>query len=235
VKFLIGIGGGLLGIQVAFVASISYIDDQRLKNALESGSCLPMEVKDSEFVDRPSLVKDLKSMLTPIKAEDVFRYFVISGEHATGKTTMIRNVSQKIGSGVIYVDVPDNIEEFGQSFASATGYNFYSYSGILDFINGMIKKQDAKSKKGTFFCVAYVLADGWYGVYSKFKTTAAWYRQKYGKAPVLIFDNINRLAAKHSDILEILQDGAKDAADNRAFITVFVSSDGLAPVLLKGM
>ena len=51
--------------------------------------------------------------------------------------------------------------------------------------------------------------------------------------PVIVFDNVNRLAKHHPEILEVLQEGAKDAVDDRAFITVFVSSDGLAPTQLE--
>ena len=51
--------------------------------------------------------------------------------------------------------------------------------------------------------------------------------------PVIVFDNVNRLAAENPGILKILQEGAKDAIDDRAFITVFVSSDSLAPTQLE--
>lgn len=50
---------------------------------------------------------------------------------------------------------------------------------------------------------------------------------------MIVFDNVNRLAKHHPEILEVLQEGAKDAVDDRALITVFVSSDGLAPTQLE--
>ena len=50
--------------------------------------------------------------------------------------------------------------------------------------------------------------------------------------PVIVFD-VNYLAGKNPDILEVIQKGAKQAIDDRAFITVFVSSDGLAQLNLK--
>lgn len=70
-------------------------------------------------------------------------------------------------------------------------------------------------------------------MYSQFKETAAWYKNKFGKMPVIVFDNVNYLAEKNPDILEVIQKGAKQAIDDRAFITVFVSSDGLAPTQLE--
>jgi hypothetical protein len=70
-------------------------------------------------------------------------------------------------------------------------------------------------------------------VYDQFKSTAQWYKKEYGKMPVIVFDNVNRLAKDNPKMLEILQEGAKDAIVGRKFITVFVSSDGLAPAQLQ--
>jgi hypothetical protein len=149
-KLILGIGG-LFGSQYAYVSYIAYSDDRKVKKTLESGSCPAIEVEDSEFVDRPSLVKDLTRMLSPKFAKERSPYYVISGEHGTGKTTMIKKASQLVGGGVIYVNVPEKIEEFDQAFASATGYSFRSNSGIYDFIHGMIYKDGSESKKGTYF------------------------------------------------------------------------------------
>ena len=82
--------------------------------------------------------------------------------------------------------------------------------------------------------IVILLVKDWHDVYNQFKRTAAWYKKKYGNMPVIIFDNVNRLATTHPEILKTLQDGAKDAIDKKEFMTVFVSSDGLAPTQLKG-
>jgi hypothetical protein len=50
---------------------------------------------------------------------------------------------------------------------------------------------------------------------------------------VLVIDNADRLANTHPDILQTLQWGAEDAICNRAFILVFVSSDGPAAQQLE--
>jgi hypothetical protein len=52
------------------------------------------------------------------------------------------------------------------------------------------------------------------------------YKKKYGKPPVIVYDNVRRL---NPEILDILQDEAKDNADSRKYITVFVSSEGSVP------
>ena len=59
-----------------------------------------------------------------------------------------------------------------------------------------------------------------------FKRSAEVYKKKHSKPPVIIFDNIGRLAHKNSEILDILQDDAKDNANDRKYIAVFISSEG---------
>ena len=51
---------------------------------------------------------------------------------------------------------------------------------------------------------------------------------------MIVIDNINRLAKKAPEILEILQEGAKDAVGSGLFTAVFVTSDGSAPNQMIG-
>ena len=51
---------------------------------------------------------------------------------------------------------------------------------------------------------------------------------------MIVIDNINRLAKKAPEILEILQEGAKDAVGSGLFTAVFVTSDGSAPSQMRG-
>ena len=55
------------------------------------------------------------------------------------------------------------------------------------------------------------------------------YKQEYGKIPVLIIDNANKLAEKQQRLLDLFQDYAKSAADNGLVSIVFVSSEGRVP------
>jgi len=52
------------------------------------------------------------------------------------------------------------------------------------------------------------------------------YKQEYGKIPVLIIDNANRIPPKQQELLDLLQDYAKDAADKGQVTIVFMSSEG---------
>ncbi|UZO21325.1 uncharacterized protein OCT59_013722 [Rhizophagus irregularis] len=59
------------------------------------------------LVSRPEIIERLKKILQPHKDQPY--YHVISGEHGTGKTTLI--ASKEVG---LYIDVPSNLNELGQ-------------------------------------------------------------------------------------------------------------------------
>jgi len=60
------------------------------------------------------------------------------------------------------------------------------------------------------------------------------YKRGHEKCPILIIDNANCLAVQNPELLNDLQDIAKDGVDDRYFITIFVSSEGHAPSQLLG-
>lgn len=57
------------------------------------------------------------------------------------------------------------------------------------------------------------------------KHIAEMYKAKYNKPPVIIYDNVEYLIHNNPEILDILQDDAKDSADNRKYIAVFVANE----------
>ena len=74
----------------------------------------------------------------------------------------------------------------------------------------------------------------WDNVYDTFKKYADWYRKENNRAPVIVFDNISRLANDAPEILDILQEGAKDAVESGLFTAVFVTYDGPATSQMRG-
>jgi hypothetical protein len=68
-------------------------------------------------------------------------------------------------------------------------------------------------------------------VWDVFSRAAAKYRQKYGKAPVLIIDNANKIATEQ---LEEIQDYAKNASDDGTATVVFVTSESSVPRRMRG-
>jgi dephospho-CoA kinase len=49
---------------------------------------------------------------------------MICGEFGTGKTLLITIASKEVGHGIIYVDVPANIKDFGTAFGEALNFSF---------------------------------------------------------------------------------------------------------------
>jgi hypothetical protein len=62
-----------------------------------------------------------------------------------------------------------------------------------------------------------------------FKLASDIYKTKYKKPPVIVYDNVDRLIHKNPEVFNILQNDAKDNADSRKYIAVFVSSEESVP------
>jgi len=72
-------------------------------------------------------------------------------------------------------------------------------------------------------------------VWEVFLHAADKYQEEYKKIPVLIIDNVNRLAEKQLRLLEYVQDYAKRAADEGRATVVFVPSEGRVPRRMMGI
>ena len=57
-----------------------------------------------------------------------------------------------------------------------------------------------------------------------FKHASEVYKMKHSKPPVIVYDNVSQLVNKSPEILDILQVDAKNNADGRKYVTIFVSS-----------
>jgi Cdc6-like AAA superfamily ATPase len=89
-----------------------------------------------DYVTRTDLESSLKKILT---AGKVNNYWVVSGEHGTGKTTTIQKVCNEIGKGIIYVDVPEAAAKFRKAFAQAVGVNYHQQDdGIFSYIHKLV-------------------------------------------------------------------------------------------------
>lgn len=75
---------------------------------------------------------------------------------------------------------------------------------------------------------------GWERVLMTFQHYAIDFKKRYGRVPVIIFDNCDSLAKKDKKMLETLQDTAKTAIDDSTWVTVFVGSVGEAPEQMEG-
>ena len=70
-------------------------------------------------------------------------------------------------------------------------------------------------------------------MFREFQRQAEIFKKKNHRLPVLVLDNINYLAEADPRRLLVLQAMAMEAADDRLFITVFVTNDERAPAQLE--
>ncbi|RHZ52402.1 hypothetical protein Glove_461g68 [Diversispora epigaea] len=172
--------------------------------AIQKGTIPEMNISSDKFYPRSQVLEKLKKLFTPQK------YFqschIIYGKHGIGKSTLIKMASKEIGQGVIYVDIPSNIEDFGKNFAKAMNIKMSNLA--YDTYN------DRDNLLGKALQV--------------FERAAKDYKAKYGKPLVIIYDNVDRLIPKNIKIVDRLQNNAI-YGNNENYISVFVSSEYLIP------
>jgi len=175
--------------------------------------------KNTAHVERPELLASLKALLQPDESDN---YAVVIGEHGTGKSTAVRDTIDALEDpkGVVYVSTPDVVSDFGTELAKAVGYNFVFWDAIGGFRRGM--SQAEKEPLASYRPVRQALLN-----------TATAYKKKHNRPIVLVIDAADRIAKDNPKFFGILQDFAKDCADQGLLRVVFVSSEGVALPLLQ--
>jgi len=114
-----GAGGTtLLGItDVGYTYYSHHRRERLLARALDKGAVA--DVNLDCFVERPGISRTISSVLQPVVGYNC--YNMIIGYHGTGKTTLVRHVSNQLG-GIIYVDIlpgATSEERFAELFGAA--------------------------------------------------------------------------------------------------------------------
>ncbi|RPA92485.1 hypothetical protein L873DRAFT_1817561 [Choiromyces venosus 120613-1] len=181
---------------------------------------VPDVERKAMLVERPGAMRAIEAILKP--QSDYACYDMIVGNHGTGKTTLIRHVGHQL-DGILYVNIsPKGVSDktFAQEFAKA-----FHWTPATRFWHDMLLS-DWGISAGEAVDDREILVK----VFQEFHNLAKVFKKNKGRSPVLVLDNINRLAQANPKLLNILQDMAKDAADDGLFITVFVTSEGGAPI-----
>lgn len=111
---ILGLFGSLVVLQWLFLKYQEREAEKNLTNALEKGTSIPPLDEDPNHLRRPELESQLKKVLSPSKKDFVGNsfYFLITGEHGTGKTTAVLVVCNEVKKGILYVDVPDEVIKY---------------------------------------------------------------------------------------------------------------------------
>jgi hypothetical protein len=218
-------------IAIFVVLGVGYVIYEQIKNDYEikytfrNGSCPNFKFKEEQLLERKELLDTLISIVTPVEDKLVSSYYIVVGDHGTGKSTLIRQAARKVGRGVIYIDVPSNVEKFGFTFARAIRFNFKEHLRLSNWIESKMFGSPPEDGKEA----------SWERVIMTFQKYAIDFKKRYGCVPVLIFDNCDALAKRDQKMLETLQDTAKTAIDDSTWITVFIGSVGEAPEQMEGL
>ncbi|CUS12246.1 unnamed protein product [Tuber aestivum] len=219
--------GAILALPLGTSAYTYYMEKARqnkLCSAFAKGA-VPDVPKDEDLMARAKVSEQILSLLHNPHTD--FQYSMIVGNHGTGKTTLVRRIAHQL-SGVIYVDMQhgdSSDEAFGQAFSQALRWSPRIGSSLqmlltrMRMVNGL---GDSDSRPL------------YRQVFEEFWIQARVFKRNNGHLPVLIIDNLNRLAWENPKLLAILQDIAKDGADERLFEVVFVESEGLTPIQMQG-
>ncbi|CAB4389821.1 unnamed protein product [Rhizophagus irregularis] len=190
-------------------------NDSRLIKNVKEGTRPEINVSADELFPRPIIVSHLKAIFQPAKNQS--RYYTVCGEPGTGKTTLIKLALKEVGRGVVYVDVPPFVNDFGETFGEAINFAFEEDVSLNNQLRRKLSDESDEPK--------------WVRALITFQLAAKAYKVKYDIPAVIVYDNVDRLDPK---TIRILQNSAKDNADSQTYIAVFVSSEGSVLKIMEG-
>ncbi|GBC27838.2 uncharacterized protein OCT59_008348 [Rhizophagus irregularis] len=185
-------------------------NDSRLIKNVKEGTRPEINVSADELFPRPIIVSHLKAIFQPAKNQS--RYYTVCGEPGTGKTTLIKLALKEVGRGVVYVDVPPFVNDFGETFGEAINFAFEEDVSLNNQLRRKLSGTNNESDEPK-----------WVRALITFQLAAKAYNVKYDIPAVIVYDNVDRLDPK---TIRILQNSAKDNADSQTYIALFVSSEG---------
>jgi hypothetical protein len=123
--------------------------------------------------------------------------------------------------GVVYADMADDEDDIAQVVREAVGW---SPDPLIDS-----SQRNCCSSLLVLLKANRFAATSLHEVLRVFSRVAIKYQQEYGRLPVLIIDNVNKLDRKHPGLLNLFQDYAKRGADEGIATVVFMSNEGRVP------
>jgi hypothetical protein len=147
-------------------------------------------------------------------------YVLLEGPHGCGKTTAIQWQAHAAGAGVVYASVVD-ATTFGYELAST----FHLDDGSWWTLSSLPISFQSFSQMNVIDAVSRIC--------DFIRDIGPHLSQELNKPLVLIIDNSARLAKLNPEVLYLLQDFAKDSADEGWLRVIFSASEGLVPHILQ--
>jgi hypothetical protein len=192
---------------------------------------------DTEFgkdaaasIKRPDVEKQLEEYFYPSSSSSPptgdlsASYVLVMDAHGTGKSTAVRRVirNRQGVNGAVYVNVPDDVSEFGDAVSEAVGYT----GDVVDLIAGLRRRVNATTKEERAPLPSNEPMVTWNRVSRSIKAAAITFCEKHGRPAALIIDSAELIAKENPKFLSLLQTFAKKMTDDGILRVVFVSSDG---------
>ncbi|CAB4488582.1 hypothetical protein RhiirA1_467093 [Rhizophagus irregularis] len=126
-----------------------------------------------------------------------------------------------------YISRPEVVEQIKKIFQPDNDHSYYHviYGEVGTGKTTLVKKAIKEVGKGVIYIDIGEFERDQSMTLNSLKHIAEMYKAKYNKPPVIIYDNVEYLIHNNPEILDILQDDAKDSADNRKYIAVFVANE----------
>lgn len=114
---------------------IYYLENKRYLDT-EKTFTLPFNLNISDLFE----LKDLKENLIAQIMNSKTRYYLITGENGTGKTTLIKSIIKDLKENknmeIIFIEV-ESSNKFGEIFADSINFNFNKKQTIRDIISDL--------------------------------------------------------------------------------------------------
>jgi len=207
------------------------------QSRFEQGVIMSGPLPPTEWVPREEDERFVKSLVSGQRAAKREFYWLIYGEHGTGKSSLCARICNNTGKGCIY-SVVQRGEDFAQDLATAIAFQFDEHINVLSFLKKYLSFQGTGPLKvsSCAHCSPQDKAPSNVSplgrVLAHIRAVAREYKNKHNSLPVLVIDNINYLS---EDELQLFQDVAKGCADEGILRFIFVSSDSWAVSYLQGL
>jgi len=212
---------GLLGVNSIYAWNIERNRIPRVVKALEKGSRDLVVITDDEYHPRPKEESQVRPLLSP--SHGGF-FYLITGEHGTGKTTLVRSVCKDLSGGVVYHFVPDETAQLADKLGAALNFDFETHLTFWTQFRRRFFGDDRRVPPTPLG----LLLDG-------ISEAGVRYRQKHKRPAVLVIDNFTTLAKTDIPTFERLVKFAKKEADEGNIAVTFVASEGHTPRRLTAM
>jgi len=118
----------VIGLDALYASYIERRRIPRVVSALKRGSADIKVVDEDPYFSRP---KEEAEVTPLVKASRGGFYNLVTGEHGTGKTTLVRHVCRQVGSGVIYTRVPEDITQLARDVSATISFDLEHSSLVL--------------------------------------------------------------------------------------------------------